>query len=97
MAISYDVNTRVWGRIISLQPNLANSVAMIRSAILKLYRHILVTPTLNSVEAGNDKRLDDYFEIFANSIDEKIFIHDYEKNFPFRVDMGKILSRGIFV
>lgn len=98
MSTSYEQNTKRWGKVVSQLPNLEDTVNLCRAAILRLYRFVLITPTILAIESANDnKRLDEFFEYFSNSIDDIIFIHDYEKSFPFKADMQSLLSKGIFM
>lgn len=97
MANSYEVNTKRWGKVVANMRGIEERVSLFRAAMLRLFRAVLATPTILRVESANDTRLDEFFDCFASCLDEKVFIHDYEKAFPFRNDMHSLLSRGIFM
>jgi len=97
MANSYEINSRRWGKVVANMEGIEKRVSLFRAAMLGLFRAILVTPTILRVESANDTRLDEFFSCFANCLDEKVFIHDYERAFPFKNDMHSLLSRGIFM
>jgi len=96
-AVSYEITTRQWGKVVAHIPALQGRVDLWRVGMLRLFRVVVAQPTLLSVESANDKRLDEFFDLFSGCIDEVVFIHDYEKAYPFRQDMQTLLSRGVFV
>lgn len=57
----------------------------------------LANSTIMQVTASNDQRIDEYFEVLTNCLDEKTFIRDYEKTYPFKQDVNSMLSRGVFM
>jgi hypothetical protein len=95
--MSYETNTKLWGKVVAHLQSMEERVNLCRAGMLRLFRAVVANPTILSVESANDRRLDEFFDYFSSCIDEKVFIHDYEKAFPFRSDMQALLSRGIFV
>lgn len=76
---------------------LEDRVTLLRMLIIRLFRVALANPTILEATSSNDKRIDEFFETLTNCLDEKMFIRDYEKTYPFKQDINALLSRGIFM
>lgn len=70
---------------------------LLRILLIRLFRVGLANSTIMQVTASNDQRIDEYFEVLTNCLDEKTFIRDYEKTYPFKQDVNSMLSRGVFM
>lgn len=98
LAVTYEPNCcKLWNQVSSHLPMLEQRAMLLRILLIKLFRVGLADSTIFQVTASNDQRIDEYFEVLTNCLDEKTFIRDYEKTFPFKEDINTLLSRGIFM
>ncbi|ODN01545.1 Activating signal cointegrator 1 complex subunit 2, partial [Orchesella cincta] len=88
---------KLWSKASYHLPSLEERVMVLRMLIIRLYRVTLVSATLQQVSSSNDQRIDEFFEVLTNCLDEKTFIRDYEKAYPFKQDINDLLSRGVFI
>lgn len=74
LSAGYDNATRLWGQIMARCPEMEKSISLCRLAVLRLYRFILVTPTISEIESSNDKKLDEFFQYLSESIDDMLYV-----------------------
>ncbi|CAG7719051.1 unnamed protein product [Allacma fusca] len=100
LAAAYGSIVQLFGGVVAQFPttNIAQRLHVYRQLALKIYRMVLTETTIYATrDSSSTNSGDEFLDCFTSCVDEKVFIYDYTKAYPFLADITYLADQGISI